>query len=208
MIEVLLMALAIVAALTVLGVIGYFVLRWLFVRMATRAADHLSDGIHIALTRAGATTAGQRAATVARSTAERLTRLGAYAAAEHISEETARAQFHASIGRVARVMDGAVTLPIVGPVGLDAVLGLVPVVGDVTSAAVGVSLVARSLKYGVPAPIVSKMLGNVLVDLVLGAIPLVGDLADLWFRGNQRNVALLRQYLESEATRAPAAPVS
>ena len=127
------------------------------------------------------------------------THLGAYAAAQGISEDQARQEFSRSIERTARLMDAAVRLPVVGPVGLDAVLGLFPVAGDVLSAAIAVSLVGRSLKYGVPHELIGRMLGNVLFDLVLGAVPVAGDLADMWFRANTRNVALLREYLDSQA---------
>ena len=96
-------------------------------------------------------------------------------------------------------MDNAVRLPIIGGVGLDAVLGLVPVAGDLTSAAVSISLIARSLRYGVPHEIITKMLANVLVDLLIGAVPIVGDLGDMWFKANVRNVALLKEYLGDEA---------
>jgi hypothetical protein len=44
------------------------------------------------------------------------------------------------------------------------------------------------------------MLANVLFDVVLGAVPVAGDLADMWFRANTRNVAILRDYLNSDAT--------
>jgi hypothetical protein len=96
-------------------------------------------------------------------------------------------------------MDSAIKLPIVGGVGLDALLGLVPVAGDAASAAVSISLIAKSMRYGLPREIITKMLANVLLDLLLGAIPLVGDLADMWFKANERNVALLKEYLGDEA---------
>jgi len=81
------------------------------------------------------------------------------------------------------------------------------VAGDAASAAVSVSLIAKSVRYGIPREIITKMLANVLVDLVLGAIPLVGDLADIWFKANERNVALLREYLGDEATELTAVDV-
>jgi hypothetical protein len=64
---------------------------------------------------------------------------------------------------------------------------------------VSVMLIARSLKYGIPREIIARMLANVLLDLLVGAIPIAGDLADIWFRANARNVALLREYLGDEA---------
>ena len=102
-----------------------------------------------------------------------------------------------------KIMDSAVTLPIVGRVGLDAVLDLIPVFGNFAGAAVSLTLIARTLQYGPPPSLVSKMLSNVLVDVILGAIPVVGPLADIWFRANDRNAALMREFLDSR----PADPI-
>ena len=122
-----------------------------------------------------------------------LTRLEAYAAAQGVAPEAARAHFQRSIERLSRTMDSLIKLPIVGGVGLDSLFGLFPVVGDTVSAGVSVSLIFRSLRYGIPREIITKMLANVLVDLLLGSIPVVGDLADMWFKANDRNVELLRR---------------
>jgi hypothetical protein len=145
---------------------------------------------------------GQRGYSSARDAARRIgrvSRLGAYAAAEGMSEEQARREFADSIERTARLMDAAIKLPVIGGVGLDALLGLVPVAGDVLSAAISVSLIARSLKYGVPPEIIARMLANVLLDMMIGAVPVAGDMADMWFRANMRNVNILREYLAQEA---------
>ena len=178
---------------------GYFILRRLFDRASARMADHIGRVLAQLAGRAATTRAGQRTESAARGAAGRFTHLGAYAAAEGVSEDQARREFARSIERLARVMDSAVNLPVIGPVGLDALLGLFPVVGDTVAAAVSISLIARSLKYGIPREIIAQMLGNVLFDLLLGAVPGVGDLADIWFRSNTRNVALLRKYLGDEA---------
>jgi hypothetical protein len=69
------------------------------------------------------------------------------------------------------------------------------VAGDLLGGAMSLTLVARSLRYGPPAALVSKMLANVLTDVIIGAIPVVGVLGDIWFRANERNAALLRDYL-------------
>jgi hypothetical protein len=192
----LVIAFVVVAAL---GVGGYVVLRKVFMRAADRMAHHIAR----ALTQVTDVALNPRFAAVsaaaARAASGRLTHLGAYAAAEGMSEEAARAQFSRSIERVAKVMDSAIKVPILGGVGLDALLGLVPIAGDAASAAVSVSLIAKSVRYGIPREIITKMLANVLVDLLLGAVPLVGDLVDVWFRANERNVALLKEYLGDEA---------
>jgi hypothetical protein len=194
--------LGVVAALAVVGVVGaagYVLLRRLFERASHRAADHMGDVLAELSGRAAATPLGRGTGAAAHAAAAAFTNFGAYAAAEGISEDAARREFAESIERIARIMDSAVKIPILGRVGLDAVLGLFPVAGDATSAAVSVMLIARSIKYGIPREIIARMLANVLIDLLLGAVPVAGDLADIWFRANSRNVALLREYLGDEA---------
>lgn len=181
------------------AVAGYFILRRLFERASHRVADDIGRVLADLSTRAAATPVGKRTAAAARVATGGLTNLGAYAAAQGISEDEARRQFSASIERTARIMDTAVRVPIIGPVGLDAVLGLIPVAGDTVAAAVAISLIAKSIRYGVPREIVARMLANVLFDLLLGAVPVAGDIADMWFRANMRNVALLREFLGDEA---------
>ena len=184
--------------LAAVGVATYFVLRRVFERASHRIADHIGRVLAELAGRAGSTRVGRSTASAARAATGGFTHLGAYAAAEGISEDEARRQFVRSIERTARLMDAWVKLPVVGPVGLDALLGLFPVVGDTLAAAIAISLIARSLKYGVPSDIIARMLGNVLFDLLLGAIPGVGDVADIWFRSNLRNLELLREYLGGE----------
>ena len=59
--------------------------------------------------------------------------------------------------------------------------------------------VARTLSYGPPAALVSKMLSNVAVDLVLGSIPFIGFFADIWFKSNDRNAALMKEFLDARS---------
>jgi hypothetical protein len=192
----LMVALLIVAAA---GVAGYFVLRRLFERSAHRVADEIGRVLADASGRAAAARQGRRASGGAAG-GGRFTNLGAYAAAHGMSEDAARREFAESIERLARLMDGAIKIPIIGPVGLDALLGLFPVAGDATSAVVSVLLIGRSVKYGVPPEIIARMLGNVLFDFLVGTLPVAGDLADMWFRANLRNVALLREYLAEQSS--------
>lgn len=182
-----------------LGVAGYFILRKLFERVADRVADRIGATLTDLAGRAVKPSAARRGGPGPRPATPRLSHLGAYAKAEGVSEDAARREFVDSIERIARLMDGAVRLPVIGPVGLDAVLGLFPVAGDVVSGGVAVLLIAKSLKYGVPHDVIARMLANVLIDVIVGAVPVAGDLADMWFRANIRNVAILREYLESEA---------
>lgn len=185
--------------ISIAGVVGFVVLRRVFERASHRAADEMGRILAELSGRATATPLGRRTGAAAQAAASAFTNFGAYAAAEGISEDAARREFADSIERIARIMDNAVKVPIIGRVGLDAVLGLFPVAGDATSAAVSVLLIARSIKYGIPREIIARMLANVLIDFLMGAIPVAGDLADIWFRANSRNVALLREYLGDEA---------
>ncbi|MDF1503421.1 DUF4112 domain-containing protein [Roseisolibacter sp. H3M3-2] len=100
------------------------------------------------------------------------------------------------VRRLARVMDSAVGIPGTRVrFGLDAVLGLVPGVGDVVGAAAAGYVVLAAARLGAPASVLLRMLVNVGVDTLVGSVPLLGDLFDLGWRSNTRNVALLERHL-------------
>lgn len=82
------------------------------------------------------------------------------------------------------------------PVGLDSLLGLVPVVGDIATAAMGAWLVWEARNLGMSKWQLTRMAGNVGVDTLLGAIPFVGDLFDFAFRSNSRNIRIVRSHLD------------
>jgi Domain of unknown function (DUF4112) len=80
-------------------------------------------------------------------------------------------------------------------VGLDAMLGLLPVGGDLLTGLVQAGLVLVALRhYKVPKIVAARMVANVLIDVAVGAIPLLGDLFDVGFKANTRNVQLLEAY--------------
>ena len=81
-------------------------------------------------------------------------------------------------------------------VGLDAIVGLVPVGGDVLTALMGLYIVWEARNAGVPKWRLAQMTANVGFDTALGAIPLVGDLFDFLFRSNSRNLKILRRHLD------------
>src|SRR3546814_752680 len=83
--------------------------------------------------------------------------------------------------------------------GLDALIGLVPGVGDSATFLVSAWLIVRARSLGLPGGVVARMALNVAIDLVIGTIPLLGDLFDLGFKANRRNVALVRRHLERRA---------
>ncbi len=98
---------------------------------------------------------------------------------------------------VEAVLERAFVIPGINrPVGLDAILGLVPVLGDVITAAMGAWLVWEGRNLGMSKFHIARMAGNVGVDTALGAIPLVGDLFDFAFRSNSRNLRIIKRWLD------------
>jgi hypothetical protein len=91
---------------------------------------------------------------------------------------------------VATLLDDAVELPVVGGVGLDPLLGLLPVAGDTVAAAMGLYIVLEAFLAGVSRRTLARMLVNVGLDWAVGSVPVVGDLFDAWFGANRRNVEL------------------
>jgi hypothetical protein len=101
------------------------------------------------------------------------------------------------IRAIATVMDEAVTFPGTRiSVGLDALLGLIPGVGDLGSAAIGAYLLRAAQRLGVPAIVQVRMLMNLAFDALLGLVPFVGDLLDILFKANVRNANLVLRSVE------------
>lgn len=82
------------------------------------------------------------------------------------------------------------------PIGLDAILGFVPVVGDIAAAALGSWIVWEARNLGMSKYQVARMAGNVGFDALLGLIPIVGDAADFFFRSNSRNLKRIKRHLD------------
>jgi len=95
------------------------------------------------------------------------------------------------------VLERSFVIPVINrPVGLDAVAGLVPVVGDVVTAAMGAYMVWEASNLGMPKWKLWRMAGNVAFDAALGAVPLAGDLFDFLFRSNTRNLRIVKRHLD------------
>ncbi len=108
------------------------------------------------------------------------------------------------LATVAHLLDECVRLPGGVSVGLDPILGVVPVVGDALSAGLSLYIVGEAAYLGVSYTTVVRMLGNVAVDVVGGSVPVVGILFDAFWRANRRNVELVLDELGVDASAAPA----
>lgn len=106
--------------------------------------------------------------------------------------------------RLARVMDDAVTVPgtQIG-VGLDAVIGLVPGIGDALGSALSSIIVRDAVRARVPMVVLARMGLNLVLDALLGLVPGVGDLLDVAHRANRKNLRLLLHEVEREPLREP-----
>ena len=92
---------------------------------------------------------------------------------------------------VAYVLDESVRVPGVGVrIGIDPVLGALPVAGDLVSAALSLYIVAESAYLGVSFTTLVEMVANITIDVVGGSIPFVGTVVDALWRANKRNVTL------------------
>lgn len=82
------------------------------------------------------------------------------------------------------------------PIGLDSIIGLVPVLGDIVTTAMGAYIVWEAKNLGLPRWKIWRMMGNVGFDAVIGAVPVVGDAADFLFRSNTRNLRIVKKHLD------------
>lgn len=96
-----------------------------------------------------------------------------------------------------QLLEGVVTIPGVRyRVGLDAIVGLVPVVGDLFTTFMGAWLVWEARNLGMSRTALLGMSARVGFDAVIGAIPLIGDAADLLYRSNTRNLKRIKRHLD------------
>jgi len=102
-----------------------------------------------------------------------------------------------TLERLTRLMDDAFRVPGTNfRVGLDAIVGLIPGVGDVVGWLASAYILAAAARQGVPRATLLRMTMNTAVDLVGGALPIVGDVFDAWWKSNRRNLTLMQQALE------------
>lgn len=103
------------------------------------------------------------------------------------------------LDKLSRLFDTAFILPGTNiRFGIEAVMRLIPGIGDAAASALSCWLLYEAHRLKVPTPVFSRMIINVAIEGVVGAVPLLGDLFDVGFRANRRNVQILREYFERE----------
>jgi hypothetical protein len=115
-----------------------------------------------------------------------------------------RADSLARISALAHLLDSAIMIPGTRrTIGLDAVLGLVPAVGDAISAALASYIIWEARQLGIPRWKIARMIGNTALDATVGAVPLLGDLFDLAYKSNKRNLRIVLDHLEKTGRLTP-----
>jgi hypothetical protein len=102
------------------------------------------------------------------------------------------------IDQLSWLLDRAIPLGRRFGIGLDALLGLIPGVGDVASGLISSMIIFHAHRAGIPRPTLLRMVANVGIDSVLGAIPFIGDLFDIAWQANTKNLELYRQAIRGE----------
>ena len=98
------------------------------------------------------------------------------------------------LDRLGWLMDEVFRVPVLGwRFGLDAVLGLIPGLGDTSTSLVSFYILAAAVRYRVPKITLLRMGLNIAFDYVIGSLPIVGDVADAWWKSNRMNLELLRK---------------
>lgn len=98
--------------------------------------------------------------------------------------------------KVARLLDEAIPVPGTDyRIGIDPVIGLLPVSGDLVTGVIGLYIAAEAALVGAPRRVVGRMLANILADVVIGSIPILGDLFDAVWKANVKNVGLFEDHV-------------
>ena len=103
------------------------------------------------------------------------------------------------LDRLATLLDSALVIPGTNiRFGADALVGLVPGIGDAITTVLSAYIVYEAHRLGAPAHLIARMVANVAFDSVITAVPVAGNVADVFFRANRRNMRILREWLERE----------
>jgi hypothetical protein len=109
------------------------------------------------------------------------------------------------VERVSKILDSKFRIPGTNiRFGLDPIFGLIPVAGDVGTMVISLSLIYTMYQNGASGKLVARMILNALIDVIFGSIPIFGAVFDVYYKANNRNVKLLRQYYQEGKHRGSA----
>ncbi|HXH71025.1 MAG TPA: DUF4112 domain-containing protein [Pyrinomonadaceae bacterium] len=113
---------------------------------------------------------------------------------ETATKERKQVELEESLESLSRYLDNWIKIPIVGwRFGLDALLGLVPNVGDTLTSVASFYILIAGVRHGVPKITILRMAFNIGLDYVVGLVPIIGDTFDLFWKSNKRNMDLIRE---------------
>ena len=101
------------------------------------------------------------------------------------------------LDRMAELLDESIRIPGVGyRIGYDALIGLIPGIGDVAGLALSTYIVVEAARFRLPKTTLLRMIANVAIETIIGTIPLIGDAFDAVYKANLRNIRLLHKRLD------------
>lgn len=101
--------------------------------------------------------------------------------------------------KLSRLLDDAVRVPGTDyRIGIDPILGVLPVQGDLAGAALSLYIVLQAERAGLPREKLAGMLAHIGAEFLVGSIPILGTVIDAGWKVNERNVAVMEEYLEGE----------
>ena len=110
---------------------------------------------------------------------------------------TDAASVRARVTAMEKLLERSLVIPGINmPIGLDVIVGLVPVLGEVITTAMGAYIIWEARNLGMSRWQLARMGANVLFDTAIGAIPLVGDAADVLFRSNTKNLKIILRHID------------
>ena len=105
----------------------------------------------------------------------------------------------ARLERFSKLTDSSISIPFTKfNIGLEAVIGLIPVIGDAAGLILSSYVLVEAQRLGVSKRIKTKMIINMLIDFVGGLVPFFGDIFDAFFKANTRNTRLLKKHLNAQ----------
>ncbi len=109
-------------------------------------------------------------------------------------QERKQIEIEEGLETLSKYLDGLFRIPGVGwKFGLDALIGLVPNVGDISTSLVSFYILIAGVRYGVPKITLLRMAFNIGLDYVVGVIPFIGDAFDFFWKSNKQNMDLIRE---------------